>query len=106
MANESIKKFTCIACRWHDFYGNTYHSVRITRHKDGAVISSGKNLEYGYDSAYEQTALKLMAEAKWLPVKYRGENDRWAFERENNYPTIWNVSDGLKRDAVANGTLA
>ena len=27
------------------------------------------------------------------------------YERENNYPILWTVSDGLKRECVANGKL-
>lgn len=103
------KKFTVIACRWFDkVNGNTYHSVRITRHSDGKVIAC--EWCYGYGTSYEQTALEAMAKNKWLPVKYRGQNDNgskkcYLYSRENNYPIIWNVSDGLKRDMVANGEL-
>jgi hypothetical protein len=92
-------KFVVDAARWFDkVNGNTYHSCRITRIKDGGMIYS--RFQYGYGDHYRQTALMAMADAKWLPVKYRKENG-WYYERENNYPIIWNVRDGLKRDALA-----
>ena len=94
-------KFVCNAVRWFDkINGNTYHSVRITRMKDDKVLNSS-SMCYGYGSSYEQTALKLMSKNKWLPVKYRKDNS-WLYERENNYPIIWNVADGLKRDMINN----
>ena len=100
---ERTIKFSVNAVRWFDkINGNTYHSVNITRLKDGANIAHEST--YGYDDFYKQTALKIMSEAKWLPVKYRGKNS-WDYERENNYPILWNVSDGLKRDMVANGKI-
>ena len=98
-------KFTCNAARFFDSFGNTYHSVRITNHKTGETISSGKSLKYGYGSQYEQTALQLMSENKWLPVKYRKGDNILNYQRKNNYPISWHVSDGLKRDAVYNGIL-
>ena len=97
-------KFTVIAKRWFDrINGNTYHSVRCIRHRDGAVIVVG--FTYGYGDSYQQTAIEAMVKHKWLPVKYRGQHDQWKYERENNYPILWDVSDGLKRDCVANGKL-
>lgn len=97
------KKYTVIAYRWFDStYGNTYHSVRCIRHSDGAVIGSGKTLVYGYGSHYEQTALQLMTAHNWINCC---KSKLYLYNRENNYPIIWNVSDGLKRDAVRNGEL-
>jgi len=102
-------KYICNAARWFDkVNGNTYHSVRIIRVKDNKVIVSP--LQYGYGNHYEQTALELMAANKWLPVKYRGHTDSgsplaYMYARENNYPIHWVVSDGLKRDCVANGII-
>lgn len=29
----------------------------------------------------------------------------YSYEMENGYPINWNVTDGLKRDCIANGTL-
>ena len=96
-----------MAARWFDkAIGNTYHSVRITRTRDGKTILCP--FQYGYGDHYRQTALEAMARAKWIPVKYRGRNkngssEAMGYERENEYPIDWNVSDGLKRDCIANG---
>jgi len=100
-------KFLAHGQRWFDkVNGNTYHSVKIVRLKDDAVITCP--FQYGYDDAYQETALKAMAENKWLPPKYRKRNENgmyaaFNYERENNYPIAWSVSDGLKRDCIANG---
>lgn len=100
-------EFVCNAVKWFDrVNGNTYHSVRITRVSDSAVLNSC-DICYGYGEAYRQTALDLMNEAGWLPEKYNGKhengaNKHYRFERENNYPILWNVSDGLKRDMKRN----
>lgn len=91
-------KFIIEAARWFDkVNGNTYHACKITRIKDGKIIKCG--LQYGYGDMYRQTALNALAESKWLPAKYRKEP--YTYERENNYPIQWIVSDGLKRDAAA-----
>ena len=102
-------KFTCNAVKWFDkVNGNTYHSVRIIRHRDGEVLVG--SFQYGYGDHYRQTALEIMAACKWLPVKYRGHHENgsskaYDYERENNYPILWNVSNGLKRECVANGIV-
>ena len=90
-------------CRWFDkVNGNTYHSVRITRAKDGKAIVSP--FKYGYGEQYRQSGLKAMIDSKW--IKGYTKNDvSCRFERDRNYPILWNVSDGLKRDCVANGQL-
>jgi len=101
-------RFTATAARWFDrMNGNTYHSVRITRCRDGKTIVCP--FQYGYGDQYRYTALEAMATAKWLPPRYRekkphGGLNVFPFEMENNYPILWTVSDGLKRDCVANGT--
>lgn len=78
-------KFVVYAARWFDrVNGNTYHSVRVVRVRDGEVIAAP--IQYGYGDHYRQTALKIMAEAKWLPVKYRDRDARYRYERENEYP--------------------
>jgi len=93
-------RFVCHAVRWTDkVNGNTYHSVRVTRCKDGATVNS--SMQYGYGEQYRQTALNLMGNVRWLPVAYRGK-DSYLYERENNYPIQWIVTDGLKRDCIAN----
>lgn len=100
-------KFIATAARWRDrVNGNTYHSVRIQRVRDGKVIACG--IQYGYGDQYRYTALKAMSAARWIPPKYRGQEANGfpkaaQYERENGYPIAWSVSDGLKRDCVANG---
>ena len=96
-------KFTAIAVKWFDkVNGNTYHSVRCIRHRDNSILVG--QFQYGYGEHYKQTALEIMSDAKWLPVKYRSP-DSFLYERENNYPILWTVSSGLKRDCIANGKL-
>ena len=97
-------KFTALVARWFDkINGNTYHSVQIIRHRDGAILRHA--MTYGYGDQYKQTALELMSKNKWLPVKYRKRLDMGQYEKENNYPILWRITDGLKRDCVANGIL-
>ena len=96
-------RFVCTAKRWFDkVNGNTYHSVRVVRCEDGAVLYGP--FQYGYGDSYRQTTLELMDKAGWLPAKYH-DKEVYMFERENEYPIEWVVSDGLKRDWVANGKL-
>lgn len=98
---KTKRQFTAIAKRWFDkVNGNTYHSVRVIRHKDDKEVRG--QFQYGYGDHYRQTALSKMLKAGWLPSKY-DEKNTWLYERENNYPIIWEVSDGLKRDCVDNG---
>ncbi len=97
-------KYTAIGVKWSDkLNGNTYHSVKIIRHKDGTILYCP--FTYGYGDQYRTTALIAMAKAKWLPVKYRDSDKHWIYEHENNYPILWVVSDGLKRDCIANGEI-
>ena len=119
-----VMKFTVIVVKWWDKVdGNTYHSVRCVRHKDGAVVVGP--YQYGYGEHYKQTALYAMAGVGWLSKMYSpGEcrkrkkaglspftvkvympTDSWEYERENKYPILWTVSYGLKRECVANGRL-
>jgi hypothetical protein len=94
-------KYVCEAVKWFDkVNGNTYHSVNVTRCEDGAKVFG--QFQYGYGDAYRQTALSEMLRAGWLPSKY-DEKTVYAFERENEYPILWNCTEGLKRDCVANG---
>lgn len=69
---------------------------------DSAVIVG--QFQYGYGDQYRWTATKAMLDAGWLPEKYSESNYSY-YERENNYPILWSVSDGLKRDCVSNGRL-
>ena len=69
MATTCKIKFTATAVRWFDkVNGNTYHSVRIVRHRDGAILYCP--WQYGYGDQYRYTALEAMAKAEWLPPKY------------------------------------
>jgi hypothetical protein len=96
-------KFVVNAVKWFDkVNGNTYHSVRITRCKDNKTIVGG--FTYGYGDHYQQTAMETMIENKWIPSKYNKSN-YYLYERENKYPILWNVSEGLKRDCISNGIL-
>lgn len=99
--NQEIK-YIANAVRWFDkINGNTYHSVKITRISDNAVLKS-QPIVYGYGDCYKQTALDLMLKNSWIEEKYNEGRLIWSFERENNYPIFWNVSDGLKRDMKNN----
>ena len=106
MAKARKIKFVVTAKRWFDkVNGNTYHSVRCVRNKDNALIVGP--MQYGYDDHYRQTALELMYKAGWLKDSVicltPPEKNLFRYERENNYPIYWDVSDGLKRDCVRNG---
>ena len=95
-------KFVCNAVKWFDkVNGNTYHSVQITRCKDGKVLYCPYT--YGYGDHYRQTALEAMALNEWLPSGYQTGSNLWGYERENNYPIEWIVSHGPKRECIANG---
>jgi hypothetical protein len=59
-------------------------------------------MQYGYGDHYRQTALQAMLAAGWLPKTYTADTVFW-FERENNYPIQWTVSEGRKRDCEAHG---
>ena len=94
-------KFVATAIKWFDkVNGNTYHSVRVVRCKDGKTAYGA--FGYGYGEQYKQSAYGAMEEAGFLPKEYSGDN-AYKYERENNYPIEWVVSYGLKRDCIANG---
>lgn len=93
-------EFIAHAVKWFDkVNGNTYHSVRIERVKDGAILKS-LPINYGYGDHYRQTALDLMVEHSWIDQKYKGKNH--LYERGNNYPISWSVTNGLKREMKEN----
>lgn len=101
-------KYIVNAVKWFDkINGNTYHSVRVTRCSDRETIVPKMPYEYGHGNQYRYTALKLMADNGWLTDEYsQGDHSSlYAFERENEYPIYWVVSNGLKREMIANGTL-
>lgn len=59
-------KYIVEAKRWFDrIYGNTYHSVVITRVKDGKVIYRS-GMVYGYGDHYRQTALEALVNKRLL----------------------------------------
>jgi hypothetical protein len=111
MSTNKIQ-YVANAVRWFDkMNGNTYHSVNVTD------VSTGKTIycpyQYGYGEHYRQTALVAMYQEHWINnTDYTADfNDRgksgkkgiYLFERENNYPIMWNVTDGLKKDCIKNG---
>lgn len=104
---ENKIKFVANAVRWFDkVNGNTYHSVNITNIKTGKTIYCP--MTYGYGEQYRQTALEAMLKNGWIDEKYgtptqNTRNQNYLYERDNNYPIMWNVTDGLKRACVANG---
>ena len=94
-------KYVANVVIWRDkIDGNTYHSVRIFRCSDGERLIVP--FTYGYGDSYRQSALASMEGSGWLPKKY-GKANAYLFERENEYPILWNVSTGLKRDCIRNG---
>lgn len=100
MNTERVIRFTAVVVTWFDKSGgNTYHSVRITRHSDGAMLYCPKT--YGYGEHYKQTALAAMIKEKWIPSNYVGKT--FMFERENNYPILWEVTEGTNKICIANG---
>ena len=108
-----IKTIDITALDWFDkVNGNSYFAGTISVNygmKNAKVLKMP--FQYGYGDQYRWTALEEMAKAGWLPKKYSnpktphdvGERGPMDFERENNYPIEWMVSDGLKRDCVRNG---
>ena len=89
-------KYIANAVKWFDrVNGNTYHSVNITRVRDGKTIYSP--YQYGYGEHYRQTALMAMKEAGWI------NGEIYKFERENEYPIYWTVSHGTKKECIDNG---
>jgi hypothetical protein len=101
-------EYICNAVKWFDkVNGNTDHSVRVTRCTDGAVVVG--EFQYGHGEQYYYTALQAMLKANWLPSKYEAapgfNSNAYLWERENNYPILWNCTQGKKRDCIANGKL-
>ena len=91
MSIMNNKKFLVIAKRWFDkINGNTYHSVKITDLETDKVYIVGKT--YGYGSHYEYTAINKLITEGLIDAKY-GEYEYCNYERENNYPIIWEVID-------------
>jgi hypothetical protein len=91
------KKYIIVGRRWFDrINGNTYHSVEISTTKGEFLVKIP--FVYGYGDHYRQTALDWLEANKRIPVKYRGRHENgsskhWMWERENDYPVIWQVID-------------
>ena len=101
MENNRQIKFVVNAVKWFDkVNGNTYHSVSIVRVSDSARLVS-LPINYGYGEHYRQTALEIMLKAGWLPEQYT-DKTTYLYERENDYPIMWNVRNGLKRELKEN----
>jgi hypothetical protein len=101
MENREIM-YICDAVKWFDkANGNTYHSCRITRCKDGAVCVAP--FQYGYGDHYRQSAVESMVKAGWIDAKYK--DCPHMFERENSYPIKFIEYHGLKRVCIENGKL-
>ena len=93
--------FTVEAKKWFDkVNGNTYHSVLITDNTTGKSYAIPKGVDFTYGEHYRQTAFEIMNNNNLLPEKYKNGNV-WNYERENEYPINWIVSEGLKREMVA-----
>lgn len=95
-------QFTCHAMQWRDkVNGNTYHSCRIYRARDGKVITSP--MTYGYGDAYRMSALIEMLNNRWIKGDY--SHCPYLYERENGYPILWIVSQGTKNECISHGEL-
>ena len=86
-------KFVAHVVLWRDKI-DTYHSIRITRTRDGKVI----DCPFQYGRHYRETALEKMAEVKWLPAKYRTQWWHY-YELENGFPILWIITNGSKKCA-------
>ena len=105
MKVENKVKFIVNAVKWFDrINGNTYHSVKVLDTESGKTYCDDTPYQYGYGDSYRQTALGVMLNNGLLPKKYSKDN-LWLYERENDYPIYWSVSEGLKREMIANGTV-
>ena len=92
-------KFICHGQIWRDkVNGNTYHSVRITRTSDGKTLACP--FQYGYGDHYRQTALHKLVEKNWINCSIE---DSYRYERNNNYPIYWSLSEGTKKECIRNG---
>lgn len=110
MERQRHIKYVGVAILWFDrVNGNTYHSVRITRTRDGKVFYCP--FQCGYGEQYRQTALEAMEKAKWLPKQYNGKGINnhmplnYLYERENNCPILWVVTHGTKKECKKHGLI-
>ena len=73
--NTQDKRYQIIANKWFDkIGGNTYHSIQITDLSDFKVISV-KNMVYGYDEEYKQTAYKELIDLGLVKEEDRFNHD-------------------------------
>jgi len=104
--------FTAKVVKWFDkANGNTYHSVQITRNKDNKKIFC--KMTYGYDEHYKQTGLEAMFDFGWINkndyhnVKNspfpKDKKALYEYERTENYPIYWAVTNGTKKECLQNG---
>jgi hypothetical protein len=93
-------KFIAQAVKWFDkVNGNTYHSVKITRCKDGKTIACP--FTYGYGDSYRWTARDAMAKAKWFKGA-KNSDDVFAIECLT-HPISWIENHGKKSECITNG---
>jgi len=100
-------KFVCNVVKWYDrINGNTYHSVRITDTKNGKTYVNTTPYSYGYGEHYKQTAFGVLIDRGLIDKKYTRKNVFVSFERENDYPIMWTITDVRKKsEMIDNGTL-
>ena len=95
-------KFIVDAVIWFDrVNGNTYHSTRIIRCKDGDVLHVP--FQYGYGDHYRQTSKEAMLKARWIPKRYKDK--LYSYEMENNYPIHYTIRYDTKRMCKDHGKL-
>lgn len=98
--------FSVNMVKWFDkINGNTYHSVRITDTKTGKTYVDKYPYSYGYGETYKQTTLQILIDNQLIDAKYTEQSLYGMYQRENNYPIIWNVTNGKKKEMVYNGSL-
>ena len=88
--------------KWFDrVNGNTYHSVQVTRTKDGEKLFAA--FRYGYGDSWKYTAMEKMAANGWIPKKYTGLH-AMSYDRDNNYPIEWIEDCATKKGAKLHGS--
>lgn len=93
-------KYIAVAVEWFDrVNGNSYHSVRMTRISDNAIIKS-QPLVLGYGDKYRETAIVLMAENGWIDGRYKKEP--YQFESDANYPIFWSMTRNARKKDIIN----
>lgn len=64
VALSSIRAFNVNANRWTDRNGNTYHSCKVSAELDNGMNDLAvESFTYGYEDAYQQTAVSLLKES-------------------------------------------